>query len=212
MAGRILWLVTFFGVLVWSAIAPRDYFIWSLEVSPALIGFVVLVITRHRFPLTPLVYLLILIHSIILMVGGHYTYSEMPLFDWFRELFGWQRNNYDKVGHLAQGFVPAMIAREVLIRKRVINGRGWLNFLILCFCLALSASYELVEWWVALLSGQPATVVLATQGYAWDTQSDMLMALAGGIIALITLSRIHDRQLATLPGGHRQPGTASPST
>ncbi len=191
-----LWLATFFGVLIWSAVEPRDYFIWFLEVSPALIGFIVLAATWHRFPLTPLVYWLILIHSIILMVGGHYTYSEMPLFEWFQELFGWQRNNYDKVGHLAQGFVPAMIAREILIRKRVINGRGWLNFLILCFCLALSAFYELIEWWVAVLSGDSATAFLATQGYVWDTQSDMLLALLGAATALLTLSKLHDRQLA----------------
>ncbi len=199
MNGKILWLAIFFGVLIWSAVEPRDYFIWFLEVSPALIGFIVLAATWHRFPLTPLVYWLILIHSIILMVGGHYTYSEMPLFEWFQELFGWQRNHYDRVGHLAQGFVPAMIAREILIRKRVINGRGWLNFLILCFCLALSAFYELIEWWVGLLTGEPAAVVLAMQGDEWDTQSDMLMALLGAATALLSLGKLHDRQLAERP-------------
>ncbi len=197
MNGKTLWLLVFFGTLIWSAINPHDYFIWFLEVFPALAGFAVLVLTRRRFPLTPLVYLLILIHSIILMVGGHYTYSEMPLFEWFKEIFDLQRNNNDKVGHFAQGFVPAMIAREVLIRKNVINGKGWLNFLIVCFCLALSAFYELIEWWVAELSGDSATAFLATQGYVWDTQSDMLMALIGAVTALL-LSRTHDRQLSIL--------------
>ncbi len=124
MSGKNLWLLVFFGTLIWSAINPHDYFIWFLEVSPALAGFAVLTLTWRHFPLTPLVYWLILIHSIILMAGGHYTYSEMPLFEWFKEIFDLQRNNYDKVGHFAQGFVPAMIAREILIRKKVINGKG----------------------------------------------------------------------------------------
>lgn len=195
MSGKNLWLLVFFGTLIWSAINPHDYFIWFLEVSPALAGFAVLTLTWRHFPLTPLVYWLILIHSIILMAGGHYTYSEMPLFEWFKEIFDLQRNNYDKVGHFAQGFVPAMIAREILIRKKVINGKGWLNFLVVCFCLALSAFYELIEWWVAVLSGDSATAFLATQGYVWDTQSDMLLALIGAIASLLTLNKIHDRQL-----------------
>ena len=195
MNRKTLWLALFFGTLLWSAIEPRDYFIWFLEVSPALAGLAILALTYRSFPLTPLVYLLILIHSVILMIGGHYTYAEMPLFEWFKEIFDLQRNNYDKVGHFAQGFVPAMIAREILIRKRVVNGRGWLNFLIVCFCLALSAFYELIEWWVALLSGDSATAFLATQGYIWDTQSDMLMALLGAGAALLFLGRVHDRQL-----------------
>ncbi len=199
MNGKILWLAIFFGVLIWSAVEPRNYFVWFLEVSPALIGFIVLAATRRRFPLTPLVYWLILIHSTILMAGAHYTYSEMPLFERLQEFFGWQRNHYDRVGHFAQGFVPAMIAREILIRNRVINGRGWLNFLILCFCLALSAFYELIEWWVGLLTGEPAAVVLAMQGDEWDTQSDMLMALLGAATALLSLGKLHDRQLAERP-------------
>ncbi len=197
MNGKGLWLTLFFGVLLWSAVEPRNRFIWFLEVLPALLGLMVLAATRHRFPLTPLNYVLILIHSIILMVGAHYTYSEMPLFEWLQEQFGWQRNNYDKVGHFAQGFVPAMIAREILIRKQVVNGRGWLNFLILCFSLALSAFYELIEWWIALLTGEPQTVVLATQGDVWDTQSDMLLALLGAATALLTLNKLHNQQLAT---------------
>jgi len=190
-----LWLSIFFGVLIWSGIQPHDYYTWLLEVFPALIGFVVLVMTRKSFPLTPLVYSLILIHSIILMVGGHYTYAEVPLFDWIREVFHQSRNNYDKLGHFAQGFVPAMIAREIIIRKGIINGRGWQVFFIICFTLALSAFYELIEWWVALLSDEAASAFLGTQGYVWDTQSDMAFALVGAITALLTLSRWHDRQL-----------------
>jgi putative membrane protein len=132
------------------------------------------------------------------MVGGHYTYAEVPLFDWIREAFGQARNNYDKVGHFAQGFVPAIIAREVIIRKSVVNGNGWRNFFIVCLCLALSAFYEFIEWWVALLSGESAEAFLGTQGYVWDTQSDMLLAFMGSILALLILSRYHDRQLSQL--------------
>lgn len=192
------WLLVFSSVFVWSAINPRDYPTWVLEVAPAVIALVVLAATARRFPLTPLVYLLILVHCVILMVGGHYTYAEVPLFDWIRDTLGQQRNNYDKLGHFAQGFIPAMVAREILIRQRVINGRGWLNFLILCFCLALSAFYELIEWWVALTSEQGADAFLGTQGYVWDTQSDMMYALIGAATALLLLSRLHDRQLNKL--------------
>ncbi len=200
-ASVLLWLTLFFGVLAWSAIAPKDRFTWFLEVAPALIGLVVLAATWKRFPLTPLVYWLILIHCVILMIGGHYTYAEVPLFDWIRDQFHLQRNNYDKVGHFAQGFVPAMIARELLIRLRVVRGSAWRNFFILCFVLALSAFYELIEWWVALASGDDAVAFLATQGDPWDTQSDMLLALIGGASALLLLGRWHDRQLARLRGG-----------
>ncbi len=194
-ASTALWLALFGAVLAWSAIGPKDRFTWWLEVSPALIGIAILAFTWRRFPLTPLVYWLILIHSVILLVGGHYTYAEVPLFDWIRDQFHLQRNNYDKVGHLAQGFIPAMIARELLIRLRVIRGTAWRNFFILCFVLAFSAFYELVEWWVALASGDDAVAFLATQGDPWDTQSDMLLALLGGIASLATLGRWHDRQL-----------------
>jgi len=199
LTSRLLWTAVFFGALAWSAIDPKDRFTWLLEVLPALAGFVALAATWRSFPLTTLSYVLILIHCVILMVGGHYTYAEVPLFDWLREVFDWQRNNYDKLGHFAQGFVPAILAREVLIRKRVINGKGWLVFLILCFCLALSAFYELVEWWVALSTGDSAEAFLALQGYAWDTQSDMAYALIGAGSALLLLTRLHDRQLARLP-------------
>ncbi|WP_241235084.1 DUF2238 domain-containing protein [Amphritea opalescens] len=183
------------ATLLWSAIHPQDQFTWFLEVAPALIGVVVLAITLKTHPLTPLLYALILIHSIILMVGGHYTYAEVPLFDQISEIFGWQRNNYDKIGHLAQGFVPAIIGREVLLRAQAINGRRWLHFLTVCFCLAFSALYELIEWGVAVLTGESAEAFLGTQGYIWDTQSDMLLALIGACAALLCLSRWHDRQL-----------------
>ncbi len=190
-----LWLAIYGGVLAWSAIDPKDRFTWWLEVAPALVGFVVLAATWRRFPLTPLVYWLILAHCVILMVGGHYTYAEVPLFDWIRDRFDLQRNNYDKVGHFAQGFVPAMIARELTIRLRLIRGAAWRNFFILCFVLGFSAFYELLEWWVALASGDDAVAFLATQGDPWDTQSDMFLALVGGSLALLTLGRLHDRQL-----------------
>lgn len=190
-----LWLLVFAVVLVWSAINPADYFTWFLEVLPAIIGLLVLLATRKSFPLTPLVYALILIHCVILMVGGHYTYAEVPLFDWIRDSFGLARNNYDKVGHFAQGFIPAMVAREILIRKNVVLVRSWLAFLVVCFCLALSAFYELIEWAVALASGESAEAFLGTQGYVWDTQSDMGFALVGAVSALLLLGRWHDRQL-----------------
>lgn len=193
-----VWVVVFLAVFVWSAIGPMDRATWVLEVLPAVIGFALVVWCFFRYPLTPLVYFLILIHAVILMVGGHYTYAEVPLFDWFRDWFDWQRNNYDKLGHLAQGFIPAMVARELVIRFDVFSGPRWAAFFIVCFCLALSAFYELIEWWVALLSDEAAETFLGTQGYVWDTQSDMAWALSGAILALILLGRLHDRQLRKL--------------
>lgn len=197
------WLLIFAAVFVWSGYRPADFFTWVLEVSPALIGLGVLLATRRSFPLTALLYWLILLHCIVLMVGGHYTYAEVPLFDWIRDAFGQARNNYDKLGHFMQGFVPALIARELLLRKAVVRGRGWLNFVIVCFCLALSAFYELIEWGVALAVGLSAEAFLGTQGYSWDTQSDMAWALGGALLALLLLSRYHDRQLQRpgFPGG-----------
>ena len=202
---RIAWIVIFIAVFLWSAIAPKDYFTWLLEVAPAVIGALVLAATRKTFPRTPLLYVLILLHCVVLMVGGHYTYAEVPLFDHFRDWFGFERNNYDKVGHFMQGFVPAVIAREILIRKAVMASAHWRNFFSVCFCLAFSAFYELIEWWVALLSGAGAEDFLGTQGYVWDTQSDMAWALSGAIIALVLLGRWHDRQLDSLANSH--PGT-----
>jgi len=194
----LAWTAIFCAVLLWSVIEPKGYLIWTLEALPALIGFLVLAATRSRFPLTPLAYWLVLLHCTILMVGAHYTYAEVPLFDWIRDELGQSRNDYDKIGHFAQGLVPAVLAREVLIRLGVVNGRAWLNFLVVCFCLAVSAFYELIEWWVALLSEQAADAFLGTQGYVWDTQSDLGLALLGAILALLTLSALHDRQLEQL--------------
>ncbi len=194
----LAWVLVFVAVLIWSAWRPHDYPTWWLEVLPALAALLILATTRKRFPLTPLLYLLILLHSIILMVGGHYTYAEVPLGDWVRDLTGGERNNYDKLGHVAQGFVPAMVARELLMRLEVVARKSWMGFLVLCICLAISAFYELVEWWVALLSSEAAESFLGTQGYVWDTQSDMFWALVGALAALVFLSRLHDRQLARL--------------
>ncbi len=198
--GILIWLGLFFAVLLWSAINPQDRFIWWLEVAPALIYLLILAATRRVFPLTHLAYSLILIHSLILMVGGHYTYAEVPLFDQLAEWTGSGRNDYDKLGHFAQGFVPAIIAREILIRFEVVQKRGWLNFLVVSVCLAISAFYELIEWWVAVASGTAADAFLGTQGYEWDTQADMATALLGAILAVSLLGRLHDRQIAALPG------------
>jgi putative membrane protein len=195
---RTFWIVTFALVLLWSAINPHDYPTWVLEVGPAIIAAGVLWYTRISFPLTPIAYALILIHCVILMVGGHYTYAHVPLFDWIADIAGSERNNYDKLGHFAQGFVPAIVAREILIRKQIINGERWRGFFIVCFCLGFSAFYELIEWWVALLSGEAAESFLGTQGYVWDTQSDMAWALFSAIAALLLLTRLHDRQLRNL--------------
>jgi putative membrane protein len=192
------WIAVFVGVLLWSGIEPKDTVTWMLEVAPAVIAAVVLLATHRRFPLTRLAYVLILVHCLILMVGGHYTYAEVPAGDWIRDLFEPPRNNYDKLGHLAQGFIPAIVTREVTIRLHVFNGAAWRNIFIVCFCLAVSAFYELIEWWVALLSDEAADAFLGTQGYVWDTQSDMFLALIGAVLALTLLGRIHDRQLADL--------------
>jgi putative membrane protein len=195
---QTFWVVIFVAVLIWSGIGPHDYPTWLLEVAPALTAAAILWFTRERFPLTRLSYVLILIHCVILMVGGHYTYAEVPLGDWIRDAFDQSRNDYDKLGHFAQGFVPAIVAREILIRKKVVNYPGWRDFLIVCVCLAISAVYELIEWWVALLSGEAADSFLGTQGYIWDTQSDMWLALLGAVFALVLLSRLHDRQLRSM--------------
>jgi len=195
---RVMWLIVFFSVLFWSAIGPKDPFTWFLEIMPVLIALPVLFFTRNRFPMSPLAYLLILIHCVILMVGGHYTYAEVPLFDWISQLVDGGRNNYDKLGHLAQGFVPVILAREIFIRREVIKLGHWCNFLAVCFALAFSAFYELLEWWVALLIGEDAEAFLGTQGYIWDTQSDMGMALLGAVVSLLLLTRFHDRQIEKL--------------
>jgi putative membrane protein len=192
---KLVWLAAYFAALVWSAANPHDYFTWLLEAVPALFALIALAVTRKRFPLTPLAYTLILIHCLVLFLGAHYTYAEVETFRFVRDFFGWQRNNYDKLGHFAQGFVPAIIAREILIRNLVVNGRVWLNLFVIAICLAFSASYELFEWGVAVATGDSAESFLGTQGYMWDTQSDMAMALAGAILSLLVLSRWHDNQL-----------------
>ncbi len=194
-----IWIIVFLATLVWSGIEPKDRITWMLEVAPAVAAGVILWLTRHRFPLTTLSYTLVLIHCVILMIGGHYTYAEVPLGEWAREAFDQSRNNYDKLGHFAQGFIPAIVARELLIRLRVFNYIAWRNFFIICFCLAVSAFYELLEWWVALLSREAAEAFLGTQGYVWDTQSDMAYALLGAVLALLSLGQLHDRQM-TAPG------------
>ena len=193
-----LWLSIFFGVLVWSGIEPKDRLTWVLEAGPAIIGLLVMAKTRISFPLTPLLYFWILVHCIVLMVGAKYTYAEVPLFDWISDLFGWERNNYDKVGHFMQGFVPALLAREILLTKKLVNADGWRNFIILSICLAFSAFYELIEWWAAEIIGQDADAFLGTQGYVWDTQSDMAWALLGAFVCLITLKKTHDLQIKPL--------------
>lgn len=208
----LLWLAVYFGVLIWSGVGPKDYLTWILEVSPALLGLVVLGLTWRSFPLTGLAYGLVLAHCVILMVGGHYTYAEVPLGDWVREAFSLSRNNYDKLGHFAQGFVPALLAREILIRKAVVNGPRWRDFVVICVCLAISAAYELIEWGVALLSEEATESFLGTQGYAWDTQSDMGWALSGAVLALALLGRLHDRQIAALRRSNRPtPGDEPPA-
>ena len=185
-------------VLVWSGWHPADRLTWILEVFPVVIAIPLLAATRKSFPLTSLVYVLIAIHAVILMVGGRYTYAEVPLFNWIRDAWDLSRNHYDRVGHFAQGFVPAMIAREVLIRKTPLRPGRWLFFLILCVVLAISASYELVEWAAAVATGSRSDAFLGTQGDPWDTQKDMALAAIGGIASQLLLGGAHDRQLARL--------------
>jgi len=200
----------FFGVLLlvlgsiftWSAIKPHDYFTWFLEIFPILIALPILFFTFKKFPLSNLVYALILLHATILMVGGHYTYAEVPLFNWLRDTFDLSRNYYDRVGHFAQGFVPAMIAREILLRKQIVKNTGkknvWLFFIVCSICLSISACYEFVEWWVAVGSGTAAEAFLGTQGDVWDTQWDMFMALVGAVTAQICLAKWHNQSMRAL--------------
>lgn len=181
------------AVLIWSAIRPHDYFTWTLEVAPAVLGFAVLAATFRRFRFTTFAYALMAVHAAILIVGGHYTYAEVPLFNWLRDIGVFSRNNYDKVGHLAQGFFPAIVTREVLVRTSPLDGSRWLPFLVVSVCVALSALYEIIEWWVSILTGSAGDSFLGTQGYIWDTQSDMFLCLVGAVVSLALLSGVHDR-------------------
>lgn len=183
------------GVLLWSAIAPNDRMTWLMEVTWVLAAIPLLVVTRRRFPLTRLLYWLLAIHAVILIYGGQYTYAETPLGDWARDAFGLARNHYDRLGHFAQGFVPAILARELLLRLTPLRPGGWLFYLVCAACLSFSAFFEFIEWWAALVMGGDADAYLATQGDVWDTQWDMFLALCGSVIAQLLLARVHDRQL-----------------
>lgn len=194
---QILIILFFIGIIV-SAIAPHDYFTWFLEVFPAIIGCIVLIITYRNFQFSTLTYFLILLHCYILFIGGHYTYAEVPLFNWIKEVLHQTRNNYDKVGHFAQGFVPAFIVRELLIRLEIVKHKSWLSFLTICVCISISVLYEFLEWFVAVLSGQSADAFLGTQGYVWDTQSDMLYATIGAICMALFFSGIHNKQITRI--------------
>ena len=191
-------LVVAIILLAASRVGAAEPGTWIMEVAPMFIAAPILVVTARRFPLTPLVYRLLFLHALILMLGGHYTYAKVPLGLWVQDALGLARNHYDRLGHIAQGFVPAMLAREVLLRRSPLQRGKWLAFLVVCICLALSATYELIEWLAAVLGGSAADAFLGTQGDVWDTQWDMFMALLGAISALVLLSRTHDRQLARL--------------
>jgi putative membrane protein len=193
-------IILFFAGFAWSGINPHDYFTWILEVFPAIIGFIILALTFKKFRFTYLTYVFILIHCYILFIGGHYTYAEVPLFNWLRDVLHQSRNNYDKVGHFMQGFVPAMIARELFIRRNIVKKGGWTNFLPVCISLSISLLYELLEWFVAVASGQSAEAFLGTQGDVWDTQSDMLFATIGAICMVVLFARWQDRRIKKIEG------------
>ncbi len=187
-----IYLLLFCIGLLLSGIHPKEYFTWLLEVSPAIVGLIVLILTFNTFQFTNFTYFFILIHCYILFVGGHYTYAEVPLFDWIKDTFNHSRNNYDKLGHFAQGFVPAIITRELFIRKNVVSNKNYFNFIIIAICLAISGAYEWIEWWVSIGTGEGGDSFLGTQGYVWDTQSDMLLATIGASCMLLFLSKKHD--------------------
>jgi len=209
MDKRLLWFLgLMLPVVIWSWHAPYDRFTWWLEIAPVLVGLPVMLATQKRFPLSSLLLVLLWLHCVVLFVGGHYTYAKVPLFDWLRDLCGGTRNNYDKLGHFTQGFVPAILAREILVRTSplgqvVVDGikrrSHWLGFIVVSICLAFSAIYELIEWATAVWSGAAADDFLGTQGYAWDTQSDMAWALFGAIVAVALVSKVHDRSMSKIP-------------
>jgi putative membrane protein len=189
-------LTSMLVLLAWSGIHPHDRFTWWLETAPIFIGVPILIWLYPRLRLTPLTYTLVWLHCLILMLGGRYTYAQVPLGFWMQRVFGFSRNHYDRIGHLAQGFVPAIIAREILIRRSPLTRGKWLFFIVLCVCLAISACYEFIEWWSALIGGSAADAFLGTQGDPFDTQADMFMALIGAFAAQVLLARVHDRQIA----------------
>ncbi|HOT15416.1 MAG TPA: DUF2238 domain-containing protein [Bacteroidales bacterium] len=191
-------LTLFFVGLVVSAIFPHDYFTWFLEVFPAILALIALVLTFNKFRFTTFTYSFIVLHCYILFIGGHYTYAEVSLFDWIRDVFHQSRNNYDKVGHFMQGFVPAMVIRELFLRNKIVKAGGWLGFVTISVCLAISALYELFEWFVAVASGRAADAFLGTQSYVWDTQSDMLFALIGATSMILLFSKVQDKQINKL--------------
>lgn len=191
-----LCLFTILGVVfAWSTIAPLQRLTWWLEIAPILIALPILIFTHKQFEFTRLAYVLMLVHAVILLVGGHYTYAEVPLFNWLRDTFDLSRNHYDRVGHFAQGFIPAIIAREILLKKSPLTRGRWLFFITCCICLSISAVYEFIEWWVAVYAGGAANAFLGSQGDIWDTQWDMFIALLGAIAAQVLLAKVHDRQM-----------------
>ncbi len=197
MDRRLTWFLALLApVVVWSWIGPHDRFTWWLESAPAVVGVPLMIALQRKFPLSSLLLVLLWFHCVLLVVGGHYTYAQVPLGEWARGWFGWTRNNYDKLGHFTQGFVPAILGREILLRTSPLKGSKWLGFLVVCVCLAFSAFYELIEWFTAVTSGEAANDFLGTQGDPWDTQTDMLWALIGATLAVTLFSRLHDRSLA----------------
>lgn len=204
MTKKLIFLLSLdLAILVISGIGPYDRLTWWLEIFPVLIAAPLLLLTYKKFPLTNLAYVLIFLHSLILMMGGHYTYARTPLGFWMQDILHLARNPYDRLGHFAQGFVPALLAREFLLRKSPLTKGGWLNFIVVCICLSISVSYEFIEWWSAVLLGQGAQEFLGTQGDVWDTQWDMFMAGVGAVTAVVLLSRWHDRQLRPLLKGKK---------
>ena len=200
---RSFLLVLFLAALIWSGIQPREMSTWVMEVAPAIIWLGFLVLTDKKFRFTPLLYALFLLHSIILMVGGHYTYAEVPIGNWLRDVGVFSRNNYDKLGHFMQGFVPTLALREYMTRRSIVPFKGWREFFSISSVLAGSACYEFIEWWASLLLGSAGDAFLGTQGYVWDTQSDMFLCLVGSLVAVFMLGKYHDRQIASL-GKHAQ--------
>ncbi|TDG34891.1 DUF2238 domain-containing protein [Pedobacter changchengzhani] len=198
MKFHITLLVVFVLSSVLSFIGCKEVFTWFLECIPAFIGVLVLIFTYNKFRFSNFTYIVILLHCLILIIGGHYTYAEVPLFDWIKETFHQQRNNYDKVGHFIQGFGPSLIIREIFVRKNVVNGKKWRAFIVISIALAISAFYELIEWFVSVNSGESGDAFLGTQGYIWDTQSDMLTALIGAFVAVLLFGSIQDKSIKKL--------------